>query len=156
MRKFKFILGYTITLLFPLNILTVELGTCTQGSTDSFTISAFYSIFIVLIFLVLAYKNIKDLSKFWWFGLYHIISIISVIIILPKYIYFTAIRGISPCIVSNDFQTITDGTYSTHAWQTNVSLLDRLFAPILIISLIALILYFWAMFKHRPKKKNVT
>lgn len=157
MKKIKlilFILGYIISLTYPVSILFVEFQSCTQGSTNGFIVSGLWAVFITIVFLALANKSYKYFSKLWWLGLYHILSFISIIIILPNFFYYSFLMGISPCIVSNDFQAISDNGYLGHPWQYEPAFLENGFSVVQMISFCAIVFYFFIMRRTTRKRRQ--
>ena len=152
MKKIKFIIGILISYLLPIAIIISETGTLTQGRTNEFVISGFYSIIILIIFFLCIRKEYKSYSYLWPLGLYHIISIFTAFTVMPKYLYYTTIKGISPCIVLGDYNAIHTGSWNNTSWQMGFSFSDRLFPLEIFASLLIISVYFVLMIFDRYKK----
>jgi hypothetical protein len=143
--------GWLLSYLYPMLLVLAESGTCTQGSTDAFTASTVLCVAVIIIFVPAIQLTYRACGKAWWLCLLHITSLVFYFSIIPRYLYYTSLRGYSPCYGNaywGGFSELPATGYETAVME------DRLFA--LLFTLGILIITFYSMriiyyrFRRRP------
>lgn len=126
----SYILGYLISYLIILTPSMAELDPCTNGIPDGFLTSIYINFYILISFSLLVLPFVKISSKYWFFGLLHIITLAYFIFKLTNYIYFVSLKGYHIC---NGYQLWNDFTNPGNESYGESDFLIRLF-PLLLFS----------------------
>ncbi|PJZ84352.1 hypothetical protein CH366_11685 [Leptospira harrisiae] len=144
-----YIVGYLISYLIILIPSMSELDPCTNGIPDGFLTSIYLIFYILISFSLLVLPFVKISSKYWFFGLLHIVTFAYFSFKLTNYIYFVSLKGYHICDgyhLWNDFTNPGNESYGKS------DLLMRLFPLFLFSSLF----YFISItyFSKSISKKN--
>ncbi len=130
--------GWLLSYLYPLLLIIAESGTCTQGSTDEYAASTFLCAALLIIYVPVIQLTYRACSRAWWLSLFHPVSLAFYVSIIPKYLYYTTLRGYSPCY-GNDywggFSKLAAAGYEAAAVE------DRLFAILFTLGIMIITFY---------------
>jgi hypothetical protein len=143
--------GWLLSCVYPLLLVLAESGTCTQGSTDEYASSTFLSVAVMIIFIPAIQLTYRACGKVWWLCLFHLISLVCYFSIIPRYLYYTTLRGYSPCYGNafwGGFSELPATGFETAAME------DRLFAILFTLGVLIITFYsvriIYYRFHRRP------
>lgn len=147
-NKLKYVIvcfGWCLTFLIPLNYINndivVSIEGCTNGNSSSFLGTTILSmiIFFLSLFCIIPFKI--NSNKLYYIGFFHIFSFVLMVKYLSKYLVYTTIKGISPCIVIDNVNSINRLDITNYKeWQDYFTDIDRLYAPLGFIIVLALLI----------------
>jgi hypothetical protein len=143
--------GCLLSYAYPLLLVIAESGTCSQGSTDAYAASTFLCAGVMIIFVPVMELTFRTCGKVWWLCLFHLVSLACYISIIPRYFYYTTLRGYSPCygnVYWGGFTELPAAGYETAAAEGRLFALFFTLGIIMITFYSARIIYY--RFRRRP------
>ncbi len=144
-------IGWLISYLYPLLLVLAESGTCSQGSTDEYAVTTFLCAAVMIIFVPVMELTFRTCVKAWWLCLFHLVSLACYISIIPRYFYYSTVRGYSPCygnVYWGGFKELPAAGYETAAAEGRLFALFFTLGIIIITFYSARIIYY--RFRRRP------
>lgn len=139
-RKIKlicYIIGWIISYLFLWEMVSMKLRLSEVfANTSEYEISMYYSIVHIIVFKLLIQKNTKIFYNWFWLSLFHMITIVIYIRTIPKYFYYTTIKGFR--LIHGfwgDFKNMGNDPYKI------VDIEEKLYAPIMTIIMLIIIFH---------------
>lgn len=106
-KKLLAIGAWIATFFYPYALLTADFGTCTQHDDSSYFASIFFTIVLLIVFLLFWIPSRAEFKKMWKLSSFHIITIFVYFgMSMPKYLWFGSFKGYELCSLRSDNQFI--------------------------------------------------